>query len=51
MTIGRNEDIACTTLLLTPVLFYTSMGANPLYTNAWYLLAVPAVTLLPGLIL
>lgn len=51
MTIGRKEDITYTLLLITPVLLYASMGADPLYTSAWYLLGVPVVALLPGLLL
>lgn len=39
MTIGRKEDITYTLLLITPVLLYASMGADPLYTSASYLLA------------
>lgn len=38
-------------LMITAVLFYSSMGADPLYTGLGYLVAVPTVTLIPGLIL
>lgn len=51
MTIGRKGDIACTILLLAPLLLYTSTGADPLYTSAWYLLGVPLAMLLPGVLL
>ncbi|MHC8412558.1 hypothetical protein ACYZTR_21210 [Pseudomonas sp. Hz4] len=51
MTVGRKEDLAYSILLITPVLLYASMGADPLYAGSWYLLSVPVATLLPGLIL
>lgn len=51
MTVGRRDDIAYSILLMTPVLLYTSTGADPLYTDAWYLLGAPGAMLLPGLIL
>ncbi|SNS83280.1 hypothetical protein SAMN05444352_11640 [Pseudomonas japonica] len=51
MTVGRNNDLAYSILLISPVLLYANMGADPLYTGTWYLLGMPVAMLLPGLIL
>ncbi|OUM34495.1 hypothetical protein B8W72_10860 [Pseudomonas putida] len=51
MTLSRRDDLTCAILMITAVLLYFSMGADPLYTGLGYLIAVPAVTLVPGLIL
>lgn len=51
MTIGRQDDLAYSILLITPFLLYASMGTDPVHTGTWYLLVTPVVTLLPGLIL
>ncbi|MDU9391959.1 hypothetical protein [Pseudomonas sp. zfem002] len=51
MTVGRNNDLAYSILLISPVLLYANMGADPLYTGIWYLLGMPVAMLLPGLIL
>ena len=42
MTVGFKDDLACSILLLVPVLFYASTGADPLFMGAWYLLGVPS---------
>jgi hypothetical protein len=51
MTVRRRDDLTYSILLITPVLLYTSMGADPLYTGIWYLVGVPVAALVPGLIL
>jgi len=51
MTVSRRDDLTYATLMVTAVFLYSSMCADPLYTGLGYLLAVPAVTLIPGLIL
>jgi hypothetical protein len=51
MTVGRREDLAYSILLITPVLLYASIGANPLYTGSGYLVAVPAAAIVLGLII
>lgn len=51
MIIGRNDDLAYSILLITLVLLYARMGADPLYAGSWYLFSVPLTTLLLGLIL
>lgn len=51
MTVSRRDDLTYAILMITAVLFYSSMGADPLYTGLGYLVAVPTVTLIPGLIL
>lgn len=51
MTIGRQDDLAYSLLLITPFLFYASMGTDPLHTGTWYLLVTPVVMLLPALVL
>ncbi|MFK0091860.1 hypothetical protein [Pseudomonas sp. NPDC090592] len=47
----RRDDLTYSILMITAVLLYASMGADPLHIGLGYLLAVPAVTLVPGLIL
>ncbi len=37
MTVRRRDDLTYSILLITPVLLYTSMGGDPLYTGIWYL--------------
>jgi hypothetical protein len=51
MTVGRRDDFTYSILLMIPALLYASMGANPLNTGIGYLVAVPVVVLVPGLIL
>lgn len=51
MTVSRRDDLTYAILMITAVLLYFSMGADPLYTGLGYLIAVPAVTLVHGLIL
>ncbi|ELF6205346.1 hypothetical protein [Pseudomonas putida] len=51
MTVSRRDDLTYAILMITAVFLYSSMCADPLYTGLGYLLAVPAVTLIPGLIL
>lgn len=51
MTVSRRDDLTYSILMITAVLLYASMGADPLYTGQGYLIAVFAVTLVPGLIL
>jgi hypothetical protein len=51
MTVGFKDDLACSILLFAPVFLYASVGADPFYSGAWYLLGVPVAALLPGLIL
>ena len=51
MIVGRDDDLAYSILLITLVLLYASMGADPLYAGSWYLFSVPLATLLLGLIL
>lgn len=51
MTVSRRDDLTYATLMITAVFLYSSMCADLLYTGLGYLLAVPAVTLIPGLIL
>lgn len=51
MTVGRRDDLAYSILLITPVLLYASIGANPLYTGSWYLVAVPAAAIALGSII
>ncbi|KPG96213.1 hypothetical protein [Pseudomonas sp. RIT-PI-r] len=48
MTVGRRDDLAYSILLITPVLLYASIGANPLYTGSGYLVAVPAAVFVLG---
>jgi len=51
MTISRRDDLTYTILMITAVYLYSSICADPLYIGLGYLLAVPAVALIPGLIL
>ncbi|MBP5077720.1 hypothetical protein HUS84_27905 [Pseudomonas chlororaphis] len=51
MLIGRSDDLAYSVLLIAPAVLYVSLGANPLYTGAWYLIAVPLATVVLGVIL
>lgn len=51
MTVSRKDDLTYSILMITAVLLYASMGADPLYTGLGYLIAVLAVALVPGLIL
>ncbi|MVV51725.1 hypothetical protein EJA72_26285 [Pseudomonas sp. PB120] len=52
MTVGRRDDFTYSILLMISVLLlYASMGVNPLHTGIWYLVAVPVVAFVPGLIL
>ena len=51
MTVRRRDDFTYSILLITPVLLYTSMGADLLYTGIWYLVGMPVAALVPGLIL
>ncbi|MFJ2692791.1 hypothetical protein [Pseudomonas sp. NPDC087336] len=51
MIVGRKIDHAYSILLITPVLLYASMGADPLHAGSWYLFSVPLATLLLGVIL
>jgi hypothetical protein len=49
MTVDRRDDLAFSILLITPVLLYASICANPLYTGSGYLVAVPAAVCVLGL--
>lgn len=51
MKMGFRDDLVCSMVLITLVLVYASSGGNTLYLGFWYLIGVPVVMLLPGLIL
>lgn len=51
MKMGFREDLSCSMVLIILVLGYASTGGNTLYLVFWYLIGVPVVMLLPGLIL
>lgn len=48
---GFRKDLVCSMVLVTLVLVYASSAGNKLYLGYWYLVGVPVVMLLPGLIL
>lgn len=51
MKIGFRDDLVSSMVLIALVLVYASSGGNTLYLGFWYLIGVPVVMLLPGLIL
>ncbi|MFJ2485351.1 hypothetical protein [Pseudomonas sp. NPDC087639] len=51
MNMGVREDLVCSMVLVTIVLVYASSAGNTLYLGFWYLMGVPVVMLLPGLML
>lgn len=51
MRMGFRDDLVCSMVLITLFLVYASSGGNTLYLGFWYLIGVPVVMLLPGLIL
>lgn len=44
------SDLVAAILLILPLFLLASMGGDPLYSGAWYLIGVPLITLIPGLI-
>lgn len=51
MPVSFRSDLVFAILLICPLLLYASTAGSPLYLGSWYLIGVPLVTLIPGLIL
>lgn len=45
------DDLVCSMVLVTFVLVYASSAGNTLYLGYWYLIGMPVVMLLPGVLL
>lgn len=48
---GFKDDLVCSIGLIALALIYASGAGNTLYIGYWYLMGVPMVMLIPGLIL
>jgi len=50
MPLSRRDDLVCSLLLTASLFLFVCLRGDTLYIGAWYYLAVPLATLLPGLI-
>jgi len=48
---GFKDDLVCSIDLIALALIYASIAGNTLYLGYWYLMGVPIIMLIPGLIL
>ncbi|MEE1925209.1 hypothetical protein V0R50_25720 [Pseudomonas sp. 148P] len=50
MPLSRRNDLVCSLLLIAALFLFVCLTGDTLYIGAWYFLAIPLATLLPGLI-